>query len=110
MDGGYGGRDDSVGVGSCAGIGPISSTLNLASFTSLERSRAAGEATRGIAKKGCSVGLCAYALVNLTPPVSRQNKQGEAFQSDSSAMVRATYRVEKPCPCRGVIRRRVPDA
>ena len=26
------------------------------------------------------------------------------------AMVRATYRVEKPCTCRGVIRRRVPDA
>jgi hypothetical protein len=29
MDGGYGGRDDSVGVGSCTGISPISSTLNL---------------------------------------------------------------------------------
>ena len=50
---------------------------------------AAGEATRGIAKKGCSVGLCAYALVNLTPPVSRQNKQVEAFESDSSASVDA---------------------
>jgi hypothetical protein len=31
--------------------------------------------------------LCAYALVNLTPPVRRQNKQVEAFQSDSSASV-----------------------
>ena len=53
------------------------------------RRSVAGEATRGIAKKGCSVGLCAYALVNLTPPVSRQSKQVEAFESDSSASVDA---------------------
>jgi hypothetical protein len=78
-------------VGRGPGIGPISSALNLEDrcSTLLERSRAAGEDTRGIAKKGCSVGLCAYALVNLTPPVSRQNKQVEAFQSDSSASVDA---------------------
>jgi hypothetical protein len=178
MDGGYGGRDDSVGVGSCTGISPISSTLNLGlvhiaraqprgrrshsrhSEEGLQRrlvrirARQSNTASQPSEQTGRSIPVrlerisrrCNPSSLGRAPPVAPPGREAAASRTVNSmalctpiasgrivraqlasfvtgsvlrscreqpifpAMVRATYRVEKPCPCRGVIRRRVPDA